>query len=143
MKKKRKGILAVGLVAAVVVAVPPGLYVWSLRHAPGRFIDREHCRRIKKGMKQGEVEAILGVPPGVYAKKGIPRPGLYRSGKEAPVARVESWVGDEGVVEVTFDEQDAAVSRTFEKARELRRSSYLQQVLDWLRPPTLLALVRK
>jgi hypothetical protein len=133
MTKKRKLMLAVAVLAVAVVAVPLGLHTWRQWHAPGRFIDREHSTRIKKGMTQEEVEAIFGGPPGYYTKKKIVALGLHpwNPGRE----RLERWTGDEGVAEVTFDEQGAVVSSAFEKGWEYRGPTVIEQIRAWLRPP--------
>jgi hypothetical protein len=133
---KKKWWLVVAILAVAVVAVPVGLQAWRQAHSPDRFIDREHYHRIKKGMTQDEVEAILGVPPGVYSNKRIRYPILYHVWAEPLHKRVESWTGDEGIVEVTFDGQDTVVSMSFDEGLEVHHPSYLQQVLDWLRPST-------
>jgi hypothetical protein len=135
MTRRRKLILAVGIFAVAVVAVPLGLHVCRQRYAPGRFIDQEHCARIKKGMTQGEVEAILGVPPGKYTNKNlIVLDPLSWSGRPAG-ERWELWFGDEGVAEVTFDGQGAVVSSTFEKGWEYSGPTAMEQIRAWLRPP--------
>jgi hypothetical protein len=67
--------------------------------ARGRLIDQEHCDRIKPGMTQAEVEAVLGGPPGDFRTNfngvyfGSNRPG-WRD--EHRVDRVEEWIGDQG-----------------------------------------------
>jgi outer membrane protein assembly factor BamE (lipoprotein component of BamABCDE complex) len=133
MTRRRKLILAVGIFAVAVVAVPLGLHVWRQRFAPGRFIDQEHCARIKKGMTQEEVEAIFGVPPGKYTKKDIDV-WVFRIRRPAG-ERLERWTGDEGVAKVTFDEQGAVVSSTFEKGWEYSGPTVMEQIRAWLRPP--------
>jgi hypothetical protein len=132
MTKKRKLMLAVGVLAIVVVVVPLGLRVWPRRHGPP-FIDRAHCDRIEKGMTQEEVEAILGGPPGKYTNKNIVLLDL-RSWRPAG-ERLETWTGDEGVAEVTFDEQGAVVSSAFEKGWEYRGPTVIERIRTWLRPP--------
>jgi transcriptional regulator with XRE-family HTH domain len=135
MTRKRKLMLAIAGLAVAVVAVPLGLHVWSQRHAPGRFIDQEHCARIKKGMTQEEVEAILGVPPGVYTKKQLFFFDMRSFSMLGAGERVATWTGDQGLVDVVFDEHGAVEFSQFEQGTELRGPSYLEQILTWLRPP--------
>jgi hypothetical protein len=134
MTKQRKLILAVGVLAVAVVAVPLGLHVWGQRPGPGRFIDREHCDRIEKGMKQEDVEAIFGVPPGMYTKKQLLFWNTRAYEKFGSGERLELWTGDQGRAEVVFDDQNTVLSRNFAKGSERPKPSMLQQVLDWLRP---------
>jgi hypothetical protein len=135
MTRKRKLMLAIAVLAVAVVAVPVGLHVWRQRHAPGRFIDREHFARIKKGMTQAEVEAIFGVPPGVYTKKQHFFFDMRSLSMLGPGERVATWTGDQGWVDVVFDEHGAVESSQFEQGTQLRGPSYLEQILAWLRPP--------
>jgi hypothetical protein len=123
---------AVLLVAAFVAGLVV-LHAWTQTHAPGRFIDREHCDRIKKGMAQGEVEAILGGPPGTYSKKRVLFLDTQSYSMLGAGERVELWTGDGGRVGVIFDEQGAVEHSEFEEGTEWRGPSLLQQVLDWLR----------
>jgi hypothetical protein len=40
---------------------------WHQRFARNQRIDREHFQRIKLGMRQEDIEEILGGPPGDYS----------------------------------------------------------------------------
>jgi hypothetical protein len=103
--RKRLLVLA-GIAVAAAVMVPAALEVHTYRQmlARGRLIDQEHCERIQKGMRQDEVEAILGGPPGDFTTQpvafGVPcLTGL-------PRLRWEHWVGNRAMILVRFDEQD-------------------------------------
>jgi hypothetical protein len=132
MTKKRKLMLAVGIFAVSVVAVPVGLEVWRQYHAPRHFIDVEHLGRIKKGMTQEEVEAIFGVPPGTYTKKRSVSFDTNSFGMLGAGKRVEQWTGDQGRVVVGFDEQGAVMFILFIVYSEVQGPSFLQQVQTWL-----------
>jgi outer membrane protein assembly factor BamE (lipoprotein component of BamABCDE complex) len=69
----RKLLVLSGVVLAVGAAVPLAVERHALqqRRARGRLIDREHFDRIKKGMSQAEVEAILGGPPGDFTTEPL------------------------------------------------------------------------
>jgi hypothetical protein len=74
--KRKRLLLLVGIVlaAAVIVAAALEHHAYCQKLARGRFIDRDHCERIKDGMSQAEVEAILGGPPGDFSTNRGDRP---------------------------------------------------------------------
>jgi hypothetical protein len=132
---KRKLIPVVAVLVVAIVAGPLGLRLGSQGPEPVRFIDQEQCDRIKRGMKQAEVEVILGRSPGTYTKKQI-----YFLFLDAPNfsmldpgCRVEQWTDDQARVDVVFDEQGAVVFSHYEKGIEWRSPSYPEQIQNWLR----------
>jgi hypothetical protein len=77
-------------------------------------IDREHFERIRLGMRQEDVEEILGGPPGDY--RTVVEHDLTVGGFwcfRDPDERLEWWEGDKGFIRVTFDEEQTACSLDF------------------------------
>jgi hypothetical protein len=132
--RKRLLLLALFLLA-VAVAVPFAARRQAVaeRLARSRLIDREHCDRIKKGMTQAEVEALLGGPPGDFTTKELiflgPTSCMLVAGE-----RREYWAGDRGMLEVSFNEADGTVVAAFlEEPLRLPELSLIERVRRWLR----------
>src|SRR5437016_1643695 len=102
MRRQRlPAVVAVLLAATAVNAAAMYFHGRSQRAMRGRPIDREHFDRIKPGMTQAEVEAILGGPPGDFRTHDTFRMCVDLSrwrddGRQ--VEREEDWVGDQGEV---------------------------------------------
>jgi hypothetical protein len=79
-------------------------------------ITRENFERIKQGMRQEEVEAILEGPPGDYqtvpAVALLP-PLLPHRGLKQP-----AWKGDGGVIWVWVDDRGIVVERDYVPVRQ-------------------------
>src|SRR4051794_40059365 len=91
MKRRSVRRLAWVGVALCLVALALGVTVRLLEPPPG--VTEANVRRIRLGMTLAEVEAVLGQPP---------------DSCEAETEEVWSatWSGEEGDVDVTFDEKD-------------------------------------
>jgi hypothetical protein len=105
MKPRRRKLLAV-LIAAIGFAALAESW-WLFLRPPG--INRRGFDRIQVGMSQGEVEAILGGPPGDYTKQR-PKPGESCSipresippDSEVSNYRAEQWSAGERWICVYF-----------------------------------------
>jgi hypothetical protein len=89
---------------SVVLVIAGGLVaLLGPRHCP---VNREAFERIESGMTQGEVHAILGLPPGDYRTRphGPPEVIVVLDGVGArsmgyglmPIGAVEGWEGGPG-----------------------------------------------
>jgi hypothetical protein len=98
--------LLVGLLAVALVLCGAFFALVGPRHCP---VNRAACERIKEGMTQAEVEAILGGPPGDYrTRPHAPNtfvPFIATSWR-TPFFQ-ERWLGDEGTIFVDYHVQDS------------------------------------
>jgi hypothetical protein len=132
--RKRLLILA-SFALAAAVTVPAALlhHAYRQKLARSRLIDAEHCGRIKEGMSQAEVEAILGGPPGDFRTKPVeywhtcPLPHDF----ECDGGRWEWWTGDDGQIELLFDRHDQARFSWFATGSD--PPSLAERVRAWLR----------
>jgi hypothetical protein len=130
---RRRLLIWAGVVLAGAALVPAvrELHAYRQQLARSRLIDLEHFDRIKGGMSRAEVDAILGGPPGYFSTETVfscvhaPPPVLV--GRE----RWETWIGNDGEINVVFDEQDAVRWQDF--APPIRPSSPAGLILAWLR----------
>jgi hypothetical protein len=114
MSRRRKVLAALaagGLLLALLVPLA----------APLRrqvHIDRAACDRVKPGMSEAEVEAVLGGPPGCYtgwrytaytAMGGTAMTNLLTPGGH----HFRDWQGNEGCIMVGFDRDDRVVEVIF------------------------------
>jgi hypothetical protein len=116
MRRKRLLVLAGVVLVAFGAASATQRYRWSQRVARSRFLGPELCERIKPGMSQAEVEAVLGGPPGDFTTN--PTGLLFSAPPLVPHAppckwdRWQGWYGDRGGVMVYFTDRG-----TVEEAR--------------------------
>ncbi len=117
------GLLTAGVLALLACAAAPVLLPKPIR------ITQASCARIQPGMTRTEVEAILGAPPGNYetGRGGIVL-DLYGNGVLMREGRREEWGGDEGFIQVGFDDNDTVLWTRFVPAG--RRWTFIEQ---WLR----------
>ena len=108
MSRRRLLIGFATLLVVVVVAMLPSIY----RKINPPAVSRERFERLKKGMSREEVEAIIGVPPGTYETERRISLGLF------PIPPGEIWNGDEGIIDVCFDDTGHAVYLSFFNADE-------------------------
>ncbi len=83
---------SLGLIAALVLIVLA---------TPVAGITPDRCARIRPGMTQDQVEAILGAPPGWY--DGITGLRYLGSSSDSKGPMGMEWAGDRGSIEVIFD----------------------------------------
>src|SRR4051794_41142319 len=88
-----------------------GFVLSALLFRPPSSITHENCRRIEPGMRQPDVEAILGGPPGDYrTTAGTPESRSLRDFRtilqeQSPEGVLRQWDGDELTVLVIFDKE--------------------------------------
>jgi hypothetical protein len=116
----------------VLLAIALGLTAYFCRPGPASVateINRLNFARIHEGMTQAEVEDLLRVPPGNYAKSvtavrntrwGAPRD-----------ARLEEWWSDAGVIRVYFNKMNTVVTTEFLEV-ETADNSWVGRAWDWL-----------
>jgi hypothetical protein len=104
----------------LVLVVATGIFLGVQQHfqsqrlARSRFINEEHFMQIKEGMRQGEVEAILGGSPGDFTTTKVEYMG------KVPIppfdidsdSRWEWWTGDEGQIVIVFNKQGKVKTRS-------------------------------
>jgi hypothetical protein len=109
MRKLLIGMLAVGLVLAGLV-----LAVVMPRQCP---VNCAAAYRIKEGMTQAEVHAILGGPPGDYRTRPSAHPYSWYRFRFGPPRLIEEWIGDEGTVTVDYHRRTSPGPETVTLAR--------------------------
>jgi outer membrane protein assembly factor BamE (lipoprotein component of BamABCDE complex) len=140
MRERKQLLIPAGVVLAVAtlgVVMEVGARNERLaRLARGRLIDEEHCDRIKVGMRQEEVEAILGGPPGSFTPDSVIYITISSFSMWDGRERWEYWSGNEGQIEVAFDEQGAVQFSTFSSGLvlQLPPPTLIERLGDWLRP---------
>lgn len=97
-------------------------------------INRENVEKIKSGMTEMEVEAILGGPAGNYAT----RPVEWDEESAFEVAlrswwHCKEWVADGGVILVRFGDTTGKVLSAEFRNVFLPKDSFLHRVGIWLR----------
>jgi hypothetical protein len=134
-----KKLWPVWLMAAGCVALLPA---WLF--PPSDPIGPRSYERIRLGMAEGEVEEILGMPPGHYytpprgrlgpfglpiEEKGRPPRGL--SDAERPLTK--EWWGDDYAVEVAFDQSGKVIACSLLRVSGAGPPpSFLDRLLSWL-----------
>jgi hypothetical protein len=123
-----------GVALAAAVLVPAALrdHAYRQKVARSRPIDWEHFERIKQGMSQAEVEAILGGPPGDFRTENVGYPPNVTCW-EYGGARWGCWAGDQGIIAVGLDQHGEVARRGFGDADGFPPRSLAERVRDWLR----------
>jgi hypothetical protein len=151
LRKRRWVLLVVApVVAVVIVAVLAAVRLWWFRPAP-RF-GPAYFERIKEGMTEDEVEAVVGCPAGYY-NKPPPRPAglppdaslptgdiagreLKHSGPElgpGQASKTEWWWGDSYGIEVKFDHEGRVAAHSLYGVEEPDAGpSVLERLHAWL-----------
>jgi hypothetical protein len=116
----RKGLLlltGLALATAAVIAGATGERHLHQRVVRGRFIDQQHRSQIKNGMRQDQVEAVLGGPPGDFRTEPVwfPTPTFASTGggSEGAGTRCGNWCGNQGKIQVDFDAGGCVVATQF------------------------------
>ena len=125
-KKRLWLVCALGIVIAFWVG-------WKtiLQHRPsGLSITQANYYRIRQGMRQEEVEAILGGPPGTYTVGSYDYQWIITTEpSDWPSGRLEGWYGTEGAVVICFDENGIVLESEFLR---VSNATPLRQILQWL-----------
>jgi hypothetical protein len=117
----------------ILAAIVLGLTAYGFRRGQTTFataINRFTFAKIREGMTQAEVEALLEVPPGNYSTTVTAVRGTtWRASQND--ARLEEWWSDAGVVRVYFDRSDKVVHKEFLEV-ELGSDSWVREAWRWL-----------
>ena len=122
-------VLAGGVLAAAVI-VPEALELHAYRQkvARGRFIDQEHCDRIEAGMRQEEVEAILGGPPGDFRTRATLVYDWVTIWGEDGSPRLD-WRADTGLITVALNNEEGTVrAALFTPTVPMKTPSWTEQL---------------
>ncbi len=78
-------------------------------------INEDTYNLIKSGMTQSAVEKIIGVPPGDYVtgKKSLVLFDLYGNGVFMKPGQFQQWGGDDGFIQIGFDDNDQVLWTRF------------------------------
>jgi hypothetical protein len=139
MTKKRLLILTT-VILGLGVGIWLGLHFLDYRYrlARNQFIDGEHCLRIKKGMRQDEVEEILGGPEGDFTTTNVEYWDQIPYTPDIPDSKYGVrwgwWTGDNGEIMVLFDENDVVILRSMRTGTA--GPSLNERARHWLLPPT-------
>jgi outer membrane protein assembly factor BamE (lipoprotein component of BamABCDE complex) len=134
MRRKRLQVVAgIVLVGVVLLGTARLRRSEDPRLTRGRLINQKHCDRIKAGMSQAEVEAILGGPPGDFTTG----PVFYSSTGSCSFGdgrtRQETWSTDDGQIVVDFNERGVVQSTTFNSGLMPPPRTLAELVRDCLR----------
>jgi hypothetical protein len=128
--RRRRLLLCVGVVACLGLAV--GGFVWLTLPPPG--VTRENYERIREGMSQADVEAVLGVPPGAYGRGGIAEIASSNSILVFdPSWRTECWAGDTISIQVSFDTDGRVAWKSYSVILREQETFWerLRRLLPW------------
>jgi hypothetical protein len=117
---KRK--LAVLVVVVLALVLGLWLLVWPRPHR----INQEGFDWITEGMTQREVEEILGRPPGDYSYRWDP--SLLLSWRMVESHRLETWISDDGIGLVEFNEDARVVYKRFDLQNEWPERPWKERV---------------
>jgi hypothetical protein len=103
----------------VALLVGAGALVVGLVYLPRGRVTRENCERVKEGMTEDEVRAILGKPwDNSLLDPEMPSPPLQKKGTLRPLlladlsgkSSVQYWTGDNVTMTVVFDDNHRVLS---------------------------------
>jgi hypothetical protein len=95
---------------ALIITISGVCSAWNLLSTKG--VSQANYQKIRKGMSRDEVQKLLGGPPGNYTIfRNVKAPGIYASGTWYFYTDTVHWIGDSGVIEVTFQDGKVMVSR--------------------------------
>ncbi len=131
---RRPLLLALGLslALAAIVGVTVRHELMSRRSTRGHSIDQEHVQRIPIGMRQAEVEAVLGGPPGDFTTRWMRFEDLRRAPGRRASGRWERWAGNHGQIQVCFDGEGKTNAVCFSRGAPVS-FGWQSQTRNWLR----------
>jgi outer membrane protein assembly factor BamE (lipoprotein component of BamABCDE complex) len=125
------GVVLAGALVVSAAVRPPN---WYQRLVRSRLMDKEHCERIKEGMRREEVEALLGGPPGTFTSGEVQYWEFHDGSLGGDGPRWEHWSGQRGQIAVRFDEGGAVRDCAFDEVFDpCPPPSLADRVCAWLR----------
>lgn len=107
----KKLLVCVGFVFAIAVLLSLGFF----SQGP---INRSSFERIKAGMSEAELEAILGGPSGNYSTRQVGFENVLATDK------TKAWLGNFGLIVVDFDENGSVASKKFHEVHRMEETWY-------------------
>jgi hypothetical protein len=128
----RRARWAVFLVAIGTSLILAGLALLSAQTARIRFTEQQ-VNAIQPGvMREEQVVALMGMPPGDYSTR--PHPKLPVDVGSGPPCYYRDWISDDGCLRVLFRSDPNAKGMVAMKAFfDWQRPTAIQQGLSWLR----------
>ena len=130
MTKKKVLFLALGALATVAAIS----YLTIRLAAPRHRINAESIKLIQKNMTEAEVIAILGGPPGSYARNDLVLPtNMPLEGDEPGPGRFyKTWWSDQMSIVVCFDSSGKVAGKWAMPVFRLWDESWLEKIRRWL-----------
>lgn len=116
----------VWVVACLALAVGLGIWFVTRPHP----VNETNFNRIRVGMTQAEVEAILGCPPGDYATRPWMADAFEEDYQEPD--RLETWASDWGYIRVRFDKSDRVSAKELRDQFPIPQPGLLDRLRAWL-----------
>lgn len=127
--------------ALVLVGIPTFLTFFGMAAAwwtaPKHRIGWAGYGQVEFGMTEREVEEVLGVPPGSHLELPEGQTVVYVHAEAASrgrtgLAKGYSWVGNDGNLGVSFDDDGKVAGVSFTPLRRMN-STPVDELLRWLR----------
>ena len=132
---RKRLLLAIAVLVALGVASAfPAL--WTMRSSSG--ITKANAAKIQRGMTSGEVEQLLGCPPGNYRTGTVKLDWRVQSTALEDVIyadhgqfHLEYWEGNAGSLWVCFDDEREVVESEFTPAKR-PGAGFMDHFWEWL-----------
>jgi hypothetical protein len=130
--------MRMGLVFGLLALLTVGAFVLRLPTRPD--ISQATVDLIQCGMTKGEVEAILGAPPGDYSTGPVWVVGCIATfGWECSMCTDETWTSDDGTITVRFRQDGRVATRPLSTEPMVifqegvsARLSFLDRIRQWI-----------
>lgn len=132
-KHTRRALWALSLVALALIVSATFLAFGGAGHP----VTKDHYDRIKEGMKTEDVERIIGIAAGDHSTGAVQFPfcgtGLPREsyGSSDLCRYTLEWLGDEGQLSVSFDQDGKVLAKAYTPVWRVDRSP-LDRLRAWL-----------